>query len=381
MIQRSPRVRRLAAALTLVVGLGIAGCQHETEWEPLADQKIYVSDKFFDVAVRSPKEAFVIGYGGKIIHTTDGGFTWEQIPSGTDEALYSIDFAPDNPQVGWIVGQQGLVLKTTDGGRTWVRQKAEPWLDEECADPEERRLRPEDKPCQLAYLFAVSVIDQNNAVAVGDKSLYIRTRDGGQTWTIEKVKDPKEATGPGSEWMIVMEDPIFYDVQFLDASNGYIVGEFGTIFHTTDGGKTWENQKETLMDETIFDVLDLPTLFDVEFADPMHGIAVGLDGRIALTDDGGKDWNFVPSNVEEYVDPFYTATILPNGVRWVGGASGQVVRADPGKPFEKGDLGSAVNNWIRRIRFYDNEHGWLVGGFGLIMYTEDGGKTWYRRIG
>lgn len=128
-------------------------------------------------------------------------------------------------------------------------------------------------------------------------------------------------------------------------------------------------------------MLDLPTLFDVEFADLEHGIAAGLDGRIAVTDNGGEDWNFVPSNVEDYIDPFYAATILPDGTRWVVGASGQVVKAAAGQPFARGDLGSAVNNWLRRIRFYDAQNGWLVGGFGFVMSTEDGGKTWYRRIG
>ncbi len=376
------RGARLLGPLLFATAIsGVVGCQHGGEWEPLTEQKIYVSDKFFDVAVRGPKEAMVIGYGGKILHTTDGGFTWEQIDSGTDLALYSIDFAPGNDHVGWIVGQMGLILKTTDGGRTWRRQKAEPWLDDECKDPEERRLRPEDKPCQLAYLFAVSAVDENNVFVVGDKSSLVTTTDGGETWVAQTLKDPEQATGPGSEWMIVMEDPIFYDVDFVDSSSGYIVGEFGTIFHTADGGKTWKNQKQSLMDETVFDVLDLPTLFDVEFADRKHGIAAGLDGRIAVTDDGGKDWNFVPSNVEDYIDPFYAATILPDGTRWVVGASGQVVKAAAGQPFARGDLGSAVNNWLRRIRFYDAQNGWLVGGFGFVMSTEDGGKTWYRRIG
>ena len=125
----------------------------------------------------------------------------------------------------------------------------------------------------------------------------------------------------------------------------------------------------------------MPTLFDVEFVNDQHGIAAGLDGRIAETTDGGKNWDFRPTNVEDFVDPFYSATILADGTRWVVGASGQVARADRGAEFGRGDLGSRVNNWIRRVRFHGDKHGWLVGGFGLIMSTEDGGKTWYRRIG
>ncbi len=377
-MKRKTLAARSWGLLFLAAAALLNGCQGDKEWEPLADQKIYVSDKFFDVYVPAEKRAIIIGYGGKIIETTDGGFSWSEINSGTDLALYSIDFAAGN-KVGWIVGQEGLILKTTDGGKTWTQQEAEVWLDQRCKDPEERRLRPEDRPCQYAYLFAVSVIDENNVAAIGDKSIYIRSSDGGKTWTVRTLKFVDEDVDP--DMMLAFEDPVLYDIEFLDANNGYIVGEFGKIYHTTDGGETWSEQQESIMDDSVLDILDLPTLFDIEFRDANRGIACGLDGRIAVTNDGGKDWNFVPSNVPEFVDPFYSAAILPNGTRWVVGASGQVVTAGPGQPFRRGDLGSAVYNWMRRIRFYDDNIGWLVGGFGLVMNTDDGGKTWYRRIG
>jgi hypothetical protein len=223
------------------------------------------------------------------------------------------------------------------------------------------------------------VVDANTAHIIGDKSIYAHTSDGGRTWQSRTIK--VDTTGISEDLLLAVEDPVLYDVQFLDADNGYIVGEFGKIFHTTDGGESWTEQQESVMDDSVLDILDLPTFFDVEFIDENRGIVCGLDGRIAVTNDGGKDWNFVPNNVDDYIDPFYSATILPNGSRWVVGASGQVVVADAGKPFAKGTFGTAVNNWLRRIRFYDGNVGWVVGGFGLIMVTEDGGETWFRRFG
>ena len=375
----SKRIARRACWLAMsAAALFIAGCHEEEVWEPMAEQKIYVADKFFDVHVADAKRALVIGYGGKIIETTDGGSTWKQVESGTDRALYSMDFTKDG-KTGWIVGQQGLVLKTTDGGEHWAQQPAEPWLDPTCKDPKERLLRPEDKPCQFAYLFAVSVIDDQNVAVIGDKSTYMRTHDGGKTWESETLKFAQ--TDVDADLMLAFEDPVLYDVDFLDANNGYIVGEFGKIYHTTDGGKTWTQQQDSVMDDSVLDILDLPTFFDVEFRDSQHGIACGLDGRIATTDDGGNDWNFVQSNVAEFIDPFYSATILPNGIKWVVGSSGQVVVAQPGGQFAKGNFGSEIYSWLRRIRFLDDKVGWVVGGFGLVMSTDDGGKTWYRRIG
>jgi photosystem II stability/assembly factor-like uncharacterized protein len=382
MVSKSLAKRSLVAVVACMSLLSAAGCHRDIEMLPLADQKIYVSDKFFDVAVLSDKRAIVIGYGGKIIETEDGGFTWKQIDGGTDKALYSIDFASDG-NTGWIVGQEGLILRTTDAGKHWTRQRTDLWMDPLCKDPEERQYRagdPEATPCQHAYLFAVSVVDANVAHIIGDKSTYTYTTDGGKTWNTRTLKVASDQE-IGEDQILAFEDPVLYDVEFRDAKRGYIVGEFGKIYYTQDGGVSFVEQQESLMDASVVDILDLPTLFDVEFVNDQHGIAAGLDGRIAETHDGGKNWDFVPSNVEEFVDPFYSATILSDGTRWVVGASGQVVRADRGTQFARGDLGSRVNNWIRRVRFRDDQHGWLVGGFGLIMNTEDGGKTWYRRIG
>jgi len=63
------------------------------------------------------------------------------------------------------------------------------------------------------------------------------------------------------------------------------------------------------------------------------------------------------------------------------GGSGQAIYAAPGKDLGKGNLGTRVTNWIRDVEFYDDNVGWMVGGFGFIMNTTDGGKTWFRRIG
>ena len=49
-----------------------------------------MQDKFFDVAILGPKHAIVIGYGGKILDTKDGGFTWTQIdPAARADSCHS----------------------------------------------------------------------------------------------------------------------------------------------------------------------------------------------------------------------------------------------------------------------------------------------------
>lgn len=76
--------------------IAVAGAQHENVW--------------------------VVGDGGTILHSTDGGRTWPQTPqnSGTTWTLNGVYFL-DDALHGFAVGRDGLILGTSDGGASWVR--------------------------------------------------------------------------------------------------------------------------------------------------------------------------------------------------------------------------------------------------------------------
>jgi photosystem II stability/assembly factor-like uncharacterized protein len=77
------------------------------------------------------------------------------------------------------------------------------------------------------------------------------------------------------------------------------------------------------------------------------------------------------------VDPIYDVTQLPDGTGWAVGAAGEVVRRGPADAaWTRAKIGQDVLTWLRSIHFSDPQHGWMVGGFGLIFRTTDGGKTW-----
>ena len=338
------------------------GCHHEVEMIPLVERTIYTTDRFYDVQAMTKDRAIIVGYGGKIVQTGDGGTTWEVRPSGTDLALYAVRMVDENH--GWIVGQEGLVLHTDDGGKTWQTQESNATFKET------------DGSSKRAYLFSLSALDANTAWAVGDRSMITSTTDGGKTWTARKV--PMELDTSGGE-QLAAADPIFYDVRFVDRQQGWIVGEFGKIMHTADGGQTWREQERTLMEGTgIFDLLDIPTLFGIHAVDGQQALAVGLDAHVARTTDGGR-WTFdqIDAGAVPLVDPFYDVTQLPDGTGWGVGAAGEVVRKGPGDPaWTRAKIGQDVLTWLRAIHFSDPQNGWMVGGFGLIFRTTDGGKTW-----
>ena len=338
------------------------GCHHEVEMVPLAERTIYVTDRFYDVQALTKDRAFVVGYGGKILETTNGGRSWEVRPSGTELALYAVRFADD--QRGFISGQDGLILHTADGGKTWQQQESNAFFEDK------------DGSKQSLYLFALWALDADHAWAVGDRSILTSTGDGGKTWRARKVAMEADISGGES---LAAADPILYDVKFTDAKNGWIVGEFGKIMHTADGGETWHEQEKTLMEGTgIFDLLDLPTLYGVSMQDPQRGLAAGIEGHLARTNDGGQRWTFEQIEVEyPLVDPLFRVLELPDGSGWAVGAAGEVVRRQPGETaWKRAKLGQDVLTWLRGLSFSDQQNGWMVGGYGLIYRTTDGGKTW-----
>ncbi len=344
--------------------LAVLGCHHEFEMIPLAERTIYTTDRFYDVQALSKDHAFVVGYGGKILETKNGGASWDTLQSGTDVALYAVRFADD--QHGFISGQDGLIMHTADGGKTWQKQQSNASFQDKGEPP---------PPKQPLFLFGLYALDADHAWAVGDRSILTSTTDGGKTWRARKVQMEADISGGES---LAAADPVLYDVRFTDAQNGWIVGEFGKIMHTTDGGETWHEQEKSLLGTGIFDLLDLPTLYGVHMMDAQRGVAAGIEGHIARTNDGGQKWAYDQIEVEyPLIDPLFRVVELPNGDAWAVGAAGEVVRRPPGESaWKRAKLGQDVLTWLRGLSFSDEKNGWLVGGFGLIYRTTDGGKTW-----
>jgi len=109
--------------------------------------------------IRSPDPSFRwrIGAAGTVEHSTDGGSTWELLPTGVISDL-TAGMSP-SPSVCWLVGRAGTVLLSTDG-RRWQR----------VTFPE-----PTD-------LVAVQANDARAASITTADGRTFRTADGGVTW-------------------------------------------------------------------------------------------------------------------------------------------------------------------------------------------------------
>jgi len=49
--------------------------------------------------------------------------------------------------------------------------------------------------------------------------------------------------------------------------------------------------------------------------------------------------------------------------------------------WKNAQLGMPLTTWMRSIDFFDENNGWIVGGYGMILHTTDGGKSWLPSLG
>lgn len=335
--------------------IALCSCHEEVNEVPLSNRLITISDKFYDVAAISPEKAVVVGYGGKILMTIDGGKSWQVKQSGTELALYNVKFADD--QNGWVCGQDGLIFHTQDGGETWRKQESGVALP----------------------IFALWFVNPTHGWAVSEQATYLRTTSGGESWEIGRIEASLE--GVDEEATLALVDPALYDIHFIDEQTGWMAGEFGKIYHSTDGGVSWQEQQGSLLGQAgIDDALNLPTWFGINFLNANEGVTVGLEGKMATTTDGGKTWNFTtPQTSTASTDPLYDPFVR-DGFGWITGGSGRVLQLQNGE-WRPTQLELPVVTWLRAIDFFDDKNGWIVGGYGTIIHTTDGGKTWRPSFG
>lgn len=89
----------------------------------LGDEAVPIN--MFGIAVTVPMHAVAVGEAGRILVTFDGGKTWRNRRSGTNETLYDVAFA--DRRRGVAVGgvdfqgdHRAIVLATNDGGESWT---------------------------------------------------------------------------------------------------------------------------------------------------------------------------------------------------------------------------------------------------------------------
>ena len=201
-------------------------------------------DAMYDIAFDGP-EGVAVGLAAAVFTTPDGGRTWSEAPSPpTDLALLGVATAAGQRLV---VGQRGQAFRWDGAG----------WTAAETGT-EER-------------IMQVDVTKDGVAVAVGAFGAMIRSDDFGRTWQPIRMA-----------WEDILEDgyePHLYAVH-IDGAAVTVGGEFGLVLRSLDAGLTWSVAYQAEA-----------SIFDLSINDSGRGLAVGQDGFMLATEDGGATWH------------------------------------------------------------------------------------------
>ncbi len=287
---------------------------------------------------------------GTILHTRDGGVTWEEQDSGVNVLLEKVHFV--DREHGWAVGGwprdydlaifggMGVILATDDGGRTWKIQ-----LDS-----------------VGGWLSGLTFLDRKNGWAVGEFGTGWRTTDGGEHWN-----QMRNVPTPG--WL--------YDVHFIDRQHGWTVGRFETVLTTEDGGESWKTHPMPALHRPFGLSLSYRA---VRFSSPFEGWIVGQHGNILHTNDGGKTWAREDIQLDpQLLDLVNLDDISLEGENQVWAVSPfALLRRDPASGTWS-VVRTGTPGWWRSVHFSDELHGWLSGDRGTVIHTTDGGKSWTKQ--
>jgi len=323
---------------TLLLSLSLNAFAQEG-WNDVTPEGNYTG--FLALDVVDSENIWVVGEGGIMLKTTDGGSTWNEINCPVTYSLTDVDFI--NADTGLVGGHGDTdteILRTTNGGTSWELKK----LD-----------NTNYSIYDIEYIED-SLGDTSRAFITAGRSLVWKTDDVCENWGGTSID-----AGCGAA-----------DIQsicFLNKDEGWFVGTAAlnsevTIIHTTDGGATYEIQ-------------DNPTdpdikLNGVSFADNQHGIAAGSSPTILFTSDGGKNWE--TRSVSYY---FWASVHMnPSGKAWIVGGNGNILYStDWGNSWTTQESGVTCVLW--EVIFIDDNEGWIVGGGvgqpGVILHTTTGG--------
>ncbi len=211
-------------------------------------------------------------------------------------------------------------------------------------------------------LNQVQFLDARNGYAVGEAGTVLRTEDGGENWSDVSIE---------TEYSIT-------DLSFLTIFQGWIctgdpndANRTGSVWMTPNGGERWIQQNLGTTQARL----------GISFTDATHGWACGANNGpwdIRATEDGGEHWSLQSGDGYGWL---YDVDFVSESVGFIAGvvyfpaSTGIVLKTTSGGA-NWVQLNLGTTPFLNRLEFVDEEHGYTVGETGAVLITADGGLNW-----
>jgi len=264
-------------------------------WEQVTPPQPWVASEYSGMsaamAVRSVDEAYVVYGGGPapivVWHTTNAGASWSassalELPTIMD-MFFPSDLVFVDAQHGWLMAHLGAgmnhdyiaIYKTTDGGSIWTR----------VVDPDLNNLTMSFSKSGMTFINANRGWVTGSTNGVYDDLFLYQTDDGGNTWTQPSLPPPH---GDAAYFQITGNMCTSYPVMVFGANDALLPIQChnyntdsveGWLYRSVDGGSSWT-------------FTNLPVVFTSRYAfiNPTTGWMIG-EKKIYHTTDGGATWS------------------------------------------------------------------------------------------
>ncbi len=172
-----------------------------------------------------------------------------------------------------------------------------------------------------------------------------------------------KSTGVWTELNPKVPRVTYFGIHFVNTDTGWAVGANGALIKTADGGKNWK---------TIPTALTTP-LLKVRSYNGEIVIASGYDGIILRSTDGGETFTEIATGLGN-IDDLWGLEIINDSLGWACGADKLIKTTDGGENWIRVNTpGYTGNLWW--IEFMNESYGFIAAD-GKVLRTTDGGSNW-----
>lgn len=286
------------------------------QWVWMNHSSVSPPPAIYGIDCPTTTSCIAVGSGGTVLTSEDNGQIWQQRDSSITETLLDVDCPTTTFCIA--VGEYGVIYTTADWGNSWQipDYKALPYdlaaidcpTTETCIAVGSGGLLLRSTDQGLSWfrldantpgnLYDIHCPTTNTCVAVGQnlsgRGIIITTNNGGTLWNL-----PQDT---GDYW--------HYGVECIDATMCFAVGPSGLM--TTHNGSTWSALPVAV---TQLNDINCPT------SQQCH--AVGDNGTVIISHDGGQSWQQSPTDLMAGLE----ALECPSAdLCWATSAQGQIVQ-------------------------------------------------------